>query len=461
MASSSDPKLANRILRGLVIGMAAGVLTLLLGPKIPIPDGWQALLVHLGIKSAPNGLELMRGLSTVALDPFGKTFLRLLFFVIMPLVFASLATGVVQLGRPEKLGPLAGRTFFFFFLNMAIGVGLGLVMMNVLQPGNHLDEATKQRLLAEFGTAAQKHVQTQAGQSGLSLNVIVEMFMPANLLAAVVGSSTARIGDVLPLILFAILVGVVGTTLAEARRKQLQGALELVTELMTGIVHLALRLAPYAVPCLIYSVIVKSGLDIIVALGVFVLGCAGVMAIHLFGTMSLWLRIWTTWRPRAYFAAIKDVLVTAFSTSSSNATLPAALENATEKLKLSPSTAGFVLPLGTTMNMSGTALYEGCVVLFVAQVFGVDLTIGQQITLLLLSVLSAVAVAGIPGGSLPLIAGLLITFGIPPEGIGIILGTDRILDMCRTATNVGCDVTTAVVVDELVKKDEAKAMRRA
>jgi dicarboxylate/amino acid:cation (Na+ or H+) symporter, DAACS family len=460
MASSSDPKLANRILRGLVIGMAAGVLTLLLGPKIPVPEGLQALLVHIGIKSALNGLELMRGLSTVALDPFGKVFLRLLFFVIVPLVFASLATGVVQLGRPEKLGPLAGRTFFFFFLNMAIGVGLGLVMMNVLQPGNHLDEATKQRLLAEFGSAAQKHVQTQAGQSGLSLNVIVEMFMPANLLAAVVGSSTARIGDVLPLILFAILVGLVGTTLAEDRRKQLQGALELVTELMTGIVHLALRLAPYAVPCLIYSVIVKSGLDIIVALGVFVLGCAGVMALHLFGTMSVWLKIWTTWKPRAYFAAIKDVLVTAFSTSSSNATLPAALENATEKLKLSPSTAGFVLPLGTTMNMSGTALYEGCVVLFVAQVFGVDLTIGQQITLLLLSVLSAVAVAGIPGGSLPLIAGLLITFGIPPEGIGIILGTDRILDMCRTATNVGCDVTTAVVVDELVKKDEAKAAAR-
>lgn len=461
MATASDPKLANRILRGLVIGMVAGVLTLLLGPKIPVPEGLQALLVHLGIKSAANGLELMRGLSTVALDPFGKIFLRLLFFVIVPLVFASLATGVVQLGRPEKLGPLAGRTFFFFFLNMAIGVGLGLVMMNVLQPGDHLDEPTKQRLLAEFGGAAQKHLQTHAGQTGLSFNVIVEMFMPANLLAAVVGSSTARIGDVLPLILFAILVGAVGTMLAEERRKQLQSALELVTELMTGIVHLALRLAPYAVPCLIYSVVVKSGLDIIIALGVFVLGCAGVMALHLFGTMSVWLRIWTSWRPRAYFAAIKDVLVTAFSTSSSNATLPAALENATEKLKLSPSTAGFVLPLGTTMNMSGTALYEGCVVLFVAQVFGVDLTIGQQITLLLLSVLSAVAVAGIPGGSLPLIAGLLITFGIPPEGIGIILGTDRILDMCRTATNVGCDMTTAVVVDEFVKKDEAKAAARS
>ncbi len=457
MAGSTSDKLANRILRGLVIGIILGVATLFAGPHVPIPEFLQGWLTHVGIKSSATLLELMRGVSTVLLDPFGRVFLRLLFFVVMPLVFASLATGVVQLGNPKKLGPLAGRTFFFFFLNMAIGVGLGLLMMNVLEPGAHIDADTKARLMAEYGGAASKHVAASQASTGLSLAVIVEMFMPANLLASVVGSSTARIGDVLPLILFAILVGLVGTSLTAEKRQKLQGFLELITELMTGIVHLALRLAPYAVPCLIYSVLVKSGLDILLALGVFVLGCAGVMAIHLFGTMSVWLKIWTKWSPRAYFAAIKDVVVTAFSTSSSNATLPTALANATDKLHITPSTAGFVLPLGTTMNMSGTALYEGCVVLFVAQVFGVDLSIGQQITLLLLSVLSAVAVAGIPGGSLPLIAGLLITFGIPAEGIGIILGTDRILDMCRTATNVGCDVTTALVVDEITKKADAKA----
>ncbi|MBL9215912.1 MAG: dicarboxylate/amino acid:cation symporter [Opitutaceae bacterium] len=456
MAGSTSDQLGNRILRGLVVGILLGVVTLLLGPLVPVPEFLSGLLRHVGIATSATLLELMRGVSTVLLDPFGRIFLRLLFFVVVPLVFASLATGVVQLGRPDKLGPLAGRTFFFFFLNMAIGVGLGLIMMNTLQPGAHIDADTKARLMAEYGGAAQKHVLAQQGQSGLSFATIVEMFMPANLLGAVVGQSTARIGDVLPLILFAILVGIVGTSFAPEKRARLQAGLALVTELMTGIVHLALRLAPYAVPCLIYSVIVKSGLDIILALGLFVAGCAGVMALHLFGTMSVWLRLWTPWSPRAFFVAIKDVLVTAFSTSSSNATLPTALQNATEKLRLTPSTAGFVLPLGTTMNMSGTALYEGCVVLFVAQVFGVDLTLGQQVTLLLLSVLSAVAVAGIPGGSLPLIAGLLITFGIPPEGIGIILGTDRILDMCRTTTNVGCDVTTALVVDELTKKAEAR-----
>ena len=458
MAAPASDQLANRILRGLVVGVILGALTLLVGGRVPLPDALQALLVHVGIKSSATLLEAMRGVSTVLLDPFGRIFLRLLFFVIVPLVFASLATGVVQLGRPDRLGPLAGRTFSLFALNMVIGVALGLLMMNTLNPGGFIDEGTKARLMAEFGGTARQHVATSAGQTGLSFAVIVEMFMPANLLGAVVGQSTARIGDVLPLILFAILVGVAGMALSDEKRRRLQDGLELVTELMTGIVHFALRLAPYAVPCLIYSVVVKSGLDLIKALGVFVVGCAGVMALHLFGTTTIWLRLWTAWRPRAYFAAVKDVLVTGFSTSSSNATLPAALACAREKLGVAPSTAGFVLPLGATMNMSGTALYEGCVVLFVGQVFGVDLSLGQQVTLLFLSVLSAVAVAGIPGGSLPLIAGLLITFGIPAEGIGIILGTDRILDMCRTTTNVGFDLTTAVVVDARTKAAAAQGV---
>lgn len=439
MASSSDPQLANRILRGLVFGLIAGVLTLALGRV------W------------PDALAFMQKVSVQVFDPLGQVFLRLLFFVIIPLVFASLAGGVLQLGRPDKLGPLAGRTFFFFFVNMGIAVVLGLLVMNLVRPGDFIDAETKTRILSDFGGAAQTHVVNQKqAQEGFTLMTLVEMFMPRNLFGAFVGNSRGSIGDVLPLILFAILVGTVGTSFATARREKLLEGLETVQELMTGIVHFALRLAPYAVPAMIYSVVVRVGIDIVIALGAFVISCIAVMALHLFGTMSLWLRLWTEWRPRAYFAAIKDVLVTAFSTSSSAATLPAALQNATETLKIAPSTAGFVLPLGTTMNMAGTALFEGCVVLFVAQVYGTHLDAGQQLLLVLLAVLSAVAVAAIPGGSLPLIAGLLATFGIPVEGIGIILGVDRILDMCRTATNVGCDVTTAVVVDELVKKAEAK-----
>lgn len=435
--AATDRPLANRILRGLLFGVVAGLATLALG------------------QASPASLAFMRKVSTDVFDPLGQVFLRLLFFVVIPLVFASLAAGVAQLGRLDRLGPLAGRTFALFFLNMAVAVGLGLLMMNVLRPGDHLDAGAKTMLMQEFGGAAQKHVTTAAAQPSLSLSGIVEMFMPKNLFGAVVGHTNGTIGEVLPLIVFALLVGAVGTQLAEARRQQLLSALDLVSELMTGIVRFALKLAPYAVPLMIYGVIVKVGLNILVALGVFALGCLAVMLLHLFGTMSLWLRLWTGRSPLAFFRDIRGVLVTAFSTSSSNATLPAALECSQNTLGLKPSVAGFVLPLGTTMNMSGTALYEGCVVLFVAQVFGVDLSVGQQLTLLCLSVLSAVAVAGIPGGSLPLIAGLLVTFGIPPEGIGIVLGVDRVLDMARSTLNVGCDLAVAAVIDERERQADA------
>jgi DAACS family dicarboxylate/amino acid:cation (Na+ or H+) symporter len=437
--SDVDPKLANRILVGLAAGAAAGAATLAVGQ-------W-----------SPAVLDGARSVATTVLDPLGQVFLRLLFFVVLPLVFASLASGVLQLGELRRLGPLAGRTFTLFALNMSIGVALALVMMSVVNPGGHLDADTKVRLVEEYGGAAQRHIERQAESQPMSPAVVVDMLMPRNLFGAVVGNDRAILGDVLPLILFAILIGVAGLRLAGSRRAGLQGGLETTAELMTGIVHMALRLAPYAVPAMIYSVVVKIGFDILIALGVFVLGCLAVMLIHLFGTMSLWLRFWAGRSPLEFWRDIRDVLITAFATSSSSATLPTALAAARERLGISASTAGFVLPLGTTMNMSGTALYEGAVVLFVAQVFGVPLSGGEQMLLLVLAVLSAVAVAGIPGGSLPLIAGLLITFGVPPEGIGIILGVDRILDMARTAVNVGSDVVTCAVVDTLEKRATARA----
>lgn len=435
MAGSSKT-LANRILIGLVIGAIAGVITLGIGHFYP------------------PALKAMQQVSTSVFDPLGQVFLRMLFFVVIPLVFASLASGVTQLGRLDKLGPLAGRTFGFFIANMAIAVALGLLMMEVINPGGHLSVDAKDALMAEYGGDALKHVATSATQPKFSFSLLVDMFMPRNLLGAITGQSRNSLGEVLPLILFAILLGAVGTQLAPDKRQKLQDGLDLVTELMTGIVHFALRLAPYAVPAMIYSVVVKIGVDIILALGVFVIGCIAVMALHLFGTMSVWLKLFTKRSPREFFRQIKAVLITAFSTSSSSATMPTSIDCARDTLNVSPSTRGFVIPLGATMNMSGTALYEGCVVLFVAQVFGVNLSIAQELTLLIMAVLSAVAVAGIPGGSLPLIAGLLATFGIPPEGIGIVLGADRLLDMARTTVNVGCDLVTTVIVDEKTKTIE-------
>ncbi|MBN8727202.1 MAG: dicarboxylate/amino acid:cation symporter [Xanthomonadales bacterium] len=426
--------LATRILIGLAVGIVAAVLTLGIGA------------LH------PPTLAFMQTVSTAVFDPFGQVFLRMLFFVVMPLVFASLTAGVVQLGNPQRLGPLALRTFVVFFANMAIGVTIGLIMMNVMAPGRHLPPEATQQLLAEFGGAAQSITERGAAQPSMSLALIVDMFMPRNLLGAIAGHERGSIGEVLPLILFAILFGMAATQLSETRREQVLAGLETLAEIMTRIVDFALRLAPYAVPAMIYSVIVKVGLGVLAALSWFVIGCTLAFVLHLFGTMSIWMRFLAKRSPLDFFRRIRPVLVTAFSTSSSNATLPTALAAARDDLKLSESTSSFVLSLGTTMNMSGTALFEGCVVLFVAQVFGVDLSLTQQVILMLLAVLSAVAVAGIPGGSLPLIAGLLTTFGVPPEGIGIIIGVDRILDMMRTTVNVGSDVATAVVVDHQMRR---------
>jgi Na+/H+-dicarboxylate symporter len=438
MTEGIDNRLANRILLGLLIGAAAGGVTLLAGGFFP------------------DLLPVARRFATLVLDPLGQVFLRMLFFVVIPLVFASLAMGVAQLEHLTHLGPLATRTFVLFFVNMSIAVAMGMVMMNVVEPGSSMAPEARENLLQEYGGAAGTLIEKRAAQPDMTPMAVVEMFMPRNLFGAFVGNNRDLLGDVLPLILFAILVGAAAVSLPRNRRDQLRSGLGLINDLMTGIVHFALAIAPFAVPAMIYSVIVKIGWDIVIALGVFVLGCIAVMMLHLFGTMSLWLKFLAKRNPLEVWRQLRSVLVTAFSTSSSAATLPTALAAAREQLGVQAPVAGFVLPLGTTMNMAGTALYEGCVVLFVAQVFGIDLGFGQQLTLLVLAVLSAVAVAAIPGGSLPLIAGLLAAFGIPPEGIGIILGVDRILDMTRTMVNVGSDVVTTVVVDRYTKLDEVQ-----
>ncbi len=390
----------------------------------------------------PSMAPITDWLAVQVLDPLGLVFLRLLFFVVVPLVFASLALGVVQLGRLEALGPLAGKTFLLFGLNMAVGVALGLLVMNGVRPGQRMDEQTRTVLLEKYAPEAAQTKERAEQRTRLNPRALVEMFMPGNLLRAVVDF------QVLPLIVFALLVGAAGTQLPEARRLALADFLETTAELMTRIVHFAMTLAPYAVAALLASIVIKAGFDIMKALSLFVVCLLTVMAVHLFGTMSLLLKLFTRRSPAAFFKAIRTVLVTAFSTSSSNATLPTTIQVSREELGVSASTAGFVLPLGATMNMSGTALYEGCVVLFIAQVYGVPLDLGSQLVLLVLAVLSAVAVAGIPGASLPLIAGLLASFKIPPEGIALIYGADRILDMARTTLNVAADVVTACIVDE-------------
>jgi Na+/H+-dicarboxylate symporter len=424
--SGGGDRLAIRILFGLGIGAVLGGVVTAVG--------------------SPGVIEAARWFATQICDPLGRVFLGLLFFVVVPLVFASLSLGVVQLGRLDLLGPLAAKTFALFALNMAVGVALALAVMNIVRPGGRIDPDTRETLMAEFQQSAAKAQDVAAAAPKLSLSTLVDMFFPRNLVKSVVEF------QLLPLIAFALVLGVAGAQLPEGERARLRSGLQLVADLMTRIVYYALLLAPVAVAAMVFSVAVKLGIDFFIGkLLVFVLCVLGCMALHLFGTMALFVKFLGGRSPLQFFRAITAILVTAFSTSSSSATLPTTIRLTRERLGVSESTAGFVLPLGATMNMSGTALYEGCVVLFVAQVFGGAMPIGSQFVLVLLAVLSAVAVAGIPGGSLPLIVGLLANFGLPAEGIALVIGVDRILDMARTALNVGADVVTAVIVDRSLK----------
>jgi DAACS family dicarboxylate/amino acid:cation (Na+ or H+) symporter len=408
-----------------------------------------ALGVGLGlftrIMTAGNAAKQLRidTFATHVLDPLGQIFLRLLFIVVIPLVFCSLASGVARLSSIKELGPLARRTFGLFFLNMGVGVALGLLVMNLVKPGSAIDAEMRIQMISQFSDGTKLALERAADhKESFGLQTFIDMFLPRNILKSVVDF------QILPLILFALLLGAAATESNHSRRQSFVENMDSYTEFMTRIVGWALRLAPFGVFALLLSVTLRFGADFLKPLLLFTCAVLGVMAFHLFVSLRIILKAFGKTDPRKFYREIKTVLLTAFSTSSSSATLPASIKVAEERLGVSPSVAGFVLPLGATMNMSGTALYEGSVVLFVAQVYGIDLDLAQQVVLLLMSVLSAVAVAGIPGASLPLIVGMMGGFGIPGEGIALILGVDRILDMARTTLNVGADVATAVIVQD-------------
>jgi DAACS family dicarboxylate/amino acid:cation (Na+ or H+) symporter len=431
-----DNAIADRLARRVLLGLGAGLAL--------------ALAVRGIALVAPGVLEPANWVAQEVLAPFGSLFLRLLLLVVVPLVFASLALGVTSLAGQKRLAGLTGRTFLLFFVNMSVGVALGLLFMNVVEPGAGFPEELREQLRQDAqhsAQAAQLQQRAQAQAGGYDFAGLVALFAPQNLLGAVVGQSPERLGNLVALILAALLTGAAATRLAPGRRASFEEAMATVGELCTTVVGWAMRLAPYAVAALVCAVVLRFGWDYLRALSLFTVGTILVIALHLFGTLGLLVKFFGGRAPLEFFRAIRVVLATAFSTSSSNATLPSTIAVARERLGVSQPVAGFVLPLGATLNMSGSALYEGCVVLFLAQVYGVHLDLGQQLLLLLLAVASAVAVAGIPGGTLPFIVGLLATFKVPVEGIALILGVDRLLDMCRTTLNVAGDLATAVIVE--------------
>lgn len=384
-------------------------------------------------------------LADAVAHPIGQVFLRILFLVVVPLVFASLAVGVANLGDLKKLGRIGGRTLGFFFLTTAFAAVLGIGQMHLVQPGSGFDEETRRSLMEQFASNAADYGSKAEFQGDLTtierVNKVLDWFLPRNVLGAITRM------DMLPLIVLALFFGAALTQIGEARRRAMSDWLETVAEAMVTVVGFAMKLAPYAVFCLVYSVVAKFGLELLQKLALYVVVVLVGYCVLVFVFYPLLIALLARRSPLEYMRRAIPIMVTAFSTSSSNATLPTSLRVAQADLGIRPQVAGFVLPLGATMNMNGTALFEGCVVLFVAQVFGVELSIGQQALVILLCVVSAIGAAGVPGGALPLIMTVMAQVGVPPDGIAIVLGVDRLLDMGRTVVNVMGDVVCCAYVE--------------
>ena len=360
--------------------------------------------------------------------PVGQIFLRMLFMIVVPLVFASIALGVAGLGDLRKVGRVGGKAIAYFLITTAIAATIGLVAVNMFRPGAQLDATVRAELLETYAKDASSKVEA-AAMTNFGIETLVN-FVPRNPVKAAVDL------DLLGLIFFAFIFGAALTMITVDRAKPVVQFLEGLNDVVIKIVEFAMRLAPYGVTALIFGVTSRFGFDLLAPLATYVLVVLGALLLHGVGINSLILRSLIGISPRVFFSRIRSSMITAFSTSSSSATLPTNLAVIETNSGVPPSIAGFVLPIGSTMCMNGTALFEGITVLFLAQVFGLDLSLGQQVVVVIMSVLTAVGAAGVPGGSIPLLVGILSMFGIPPEGIAIVLGVDRILDMSRTTVNV-------------------------
>ncbi|HMC82594.1 MAG TPA: dicarboxylate/amino acid:cation symporter, partial [Candidatus Polarisedimenticolia bacterium] len=362
--------------------------------------------------------------------PAGQIFLRLIFMVVIPLIVSALILGVAELGDVRRLGRVGAKTLLFTVVLSSISVLIGVALANLVRPGAGLSEASRAALLDVMGRSAQSVQAPPAPKTGLQ--ILLDL-IPQNPVEAMVNAFR---GDIIAVMVFALFIGIALTMVERTAVEPLLLWLQAVFAVVMKVIELAMRLAPYGVAALLFTLMARSGLDVLAKLGLYVATVLAGLALHQFVAYSLMLKYVVGYPPVLFFSRIREVMVTAFSTSSSNATLPTTLRVAEGELGIPRQIGGFVLTLGSTLNQNGTALYEGITVLFLAQFFGIHLTLGGQMTVVLLSILAGIGTAGVPGGSLPLVMALLVTVGVPAEGIGIILGVDRILDMCRTVLNV-------------------------
>lgn len=377
------------------------------------------------------------GLITYVTDPVGQLFLRLLFMLVIPLVFSALVLGVVEIGDPASLGRIGVKTLVWIVAVTTMAVTIGLIAVNVFQPGQGIDPQVAETLLSQSSERATEIAGAREGVSGIQilLNIV-----PRNPIQA------ATEGDLIAVMFFALMFGIAATALRTPGTRSFVDAVQGVYDICLKLIGWVIALAPYAVTALLFSITARLGVDVLVQLARFVGTVIVALGVHFFIVIPILLWIFGRMSPKTFFRGAQPALLTAFSTSSSSATLPTTLKVTEENLGVPRRVARFVCTLGATANMNGTALFEGITVLFLAQFFGVELGMGQQVLILMLCILGGIGAAGVPGGSLPVIAMILAMFGIPPEGIGLILGVDRLLDMCRTVVNIGGDMAGSVVI---------------
>ena len=399
-----------RMLIGLALGAGAGIAVNLIAPGSPAVD-WTV---------------------TNLAEPTGRIFINLLMMLVAPLLFAALVIGIGEIDLAQ-LGRLGAKMFGYTVVVSATAVGIGIGLVNLVRPGDGAEQ-----LVAEANAMGDRVKAVEGGQS--AVDFIVGM-VPDNVIGAA-GNNARLLGFIVFSIAFGLALAFTRTPAAEKLRDVVQGLYDVLMRLIEGI----LWFAPLGVAALLFSMTARLGLDILQQLGAYVAVVLAALALHMFGVYSLSVKFLGRMSPVFFFRGVKLAMVTAFSTASSNATLPTAIKVAEEELRLPRHVSRFVLTAGSAMNQNGTALFEGVTVLFLAQLFGVELSGVQQLEVMLICILGGIGTAGVPAGSLPVIAMIMGLFGIPPQGLGLILGVDRFHDMCRTSLNVVGDLAAAVYV---------------
>lgn len=455
-APSIEPRrrvpLHTKILIGLLIGAALGVTANRLCRRplsaLRAESGWWAVFVN---PADPrdvdfNGIDdRLDFVAAQIADPLGRVFLRIMLMIVVPLVFSALTLGVLELGDVRRLGRIGLRTLGLTAVLSLCAVGIGVGLVDLIGPGRGLPPEDVAQLRRQYAGSA--HDAEAAAARAKTLSQTLLDMLPENPLQEMAGAldGSSKGNGMLAVMVFSLIVGI-ALSVVGARGETLVKVLQGVFDVCMVIISFAMRLAPFCVACLLFSVTSRLGAGVLTPVLWFALTVVLGIALQMVVVYSLLVWLVGKRRPLEFYRDISEAIVTAFGTSSSNATLPTALRVANDRLKLPHEVAQFVLTVGATGNQNGTALYEGVVVLFLAQLFGVPLTVVQQMSVVLMSVLAGIGTAGVPGGSLPMIVIVLKTVGVPAEGIGIFLGVDRLLDMCRTVLNVSGDLVLATCV---------------